>query len=307
VSRAWPALDLHFPTDRETTSLRNRALAALDDFQPTALTDSDAAWRAYFQTPAARDRAAEAMARLFGADGLRLAPVDEPDEDWARRSQEGLPPIQVGSVRVLPSAPPPLTETAVETGIGPVRSASSTSAGLTIVIEPSMGFGTGHHATTRLCLALLQQIDLRGSTVLDVGCGSGILSIAAAGLGAAQATGIDHDADAIESARRNLALNPGLRHVVFESGDIRTMTGPRSAVVLANLTGAFLTRHAGVLMDRLAPGGSCILSGILVEEEQDVRRAFAALPLAERRQEEEWVGLRYGPASTAPPRSPIAR
>ena len=285
--RLWPVLVLTFPTGGDATALRDQVVAALDDWQPMALSEDETTWRAYFTDAGTRDRAADALGAAFGSAGLTVSVVDEPDEDWARRSQEGLEPVSVGAILILPSRP--ASDDSRPTSSFPTPNPQSP---ILIVIEPSMGFGTGHHATTRLCLAALQQIDLAGATVLDVGCGSGILSIAADRLGAARATGLDNDLDAVESARRNLVLNPAASHTTFELADIRALPPAGANVVLANLTGAFLGGHADALLAHLAPGGVCILSGILADEAQDVIDAFSALTLVERTQEGEWIGLR---------------
>jgi ribosomal protein L11 methyltransferase len=154
-----------------------------------------------------------------------------------------------------------------------------------------MGFGTGHHATTRLCLAALQNENLSGAFVLDVGTGSGILAIAATRLGAAQAYGIDFDPDAIQSASENLALNPEAHNVTFVVGDLLSVSLSRADIVVANLTGAVLIRSADSLIEAVRTGGTVIASGILVTEADEVRRAFGVAILLRREQEDEWVCL----------------
>jgi ribosomal protein L11 methyltransferase len=156
---------------------------------------------------------------------------------------------------------------------------------------PSMGFGTGHHVTTRLCLAALQTIHLTGRDMLDVGTGSGVLAIAADRLGAARAIGIDVDADAIQSARENLDLNPDVRHVTFETIDLAERPLPAADVVTANLTGALLVRSASALLAAVRPGGVVILSGIQSHERDQVREAFANAEVCWERDEDGWVGI----------------
>jgi ribosomal protein L11 methyltransferase len=244
-------------------------LAALvDDFSPTAIEPGDTDVRVFFAQARDRDAAQRALAPRFST-----SPIDVPDDDWALRSQENLQPITVGAITVFPSPQ------------------SFIPNPLSIVIQPSMGFGTGHHATTRLCLAALQEIDVRNRTVLDVGTGSGVLAIAADRLGAARAVGIDYDADAIQSARENLAFNPDARRVAFELVDLAASALPPADIVTANLTGALLIRSAAALVAAVRPGGTLILSGLLTHERDEVHRAFAALALIWEREEDGWVGI----------------
>jgi ribosomal protein L11 methyltransferase len=154
-----------------------------------------------------------------------------------------------------------------------------------------MGFGTGHHATTRLCLEALQRVSLQKRVVLDVGTGSGILAIAAARLGARAATGIDVDPDALQAARDNLGENPEARGVEFRLADLSAGPLPPADVVTANLTGALLVRSAALLQDAIPFGGALVLSGILADERDDVVRAFDRGTIVWETQEAEWIGL----------------
>ncbi|HEV8348584.1 MAG TPA: 50S ribosomal protein L11 methyltransferase [Vicinamibacterales bacterium] len=261
--KTYPALDV-----RSTAS--DVILARVDDFGPTAVEERNDSLRIFFSTSAARDAALRDLAAIGPVKA-----IDVPDEDWARRSQQNLGPITVGRIRIFPNpeARIPHPDT------------------IAVVIQPSMGFGTGHHATTRLCLAALQEIDLSNAFVLDVGTGSGVLAIAADRLGAARALGIDNDSDAIQSARENLEVNPEVHRVDFEAADLATHELPPADVVTANLTGALLIRAAALLLAAVRSGGTLILSGLLTHERDEVCRAFAPAAIVWERQDEEWVGL----------------
>jgi ribosomal protein L11 methyltransferase len=192
--------------------------------------------------------------------------LDVADEDWAAKSQENLRAIQVGRIIVAPPWDVPTT----------------------LVIQPSMGFGTGHHATTRLCLAALQQLELTGRSALDVGTGSGVLAIAAGRLGATPVTGIDDDADAIHAAWENLALNAGAQ-VSLIVGDFRTQPVNPADVVLANLTGGLLIASAARLRPLVNARGRLVLSGFMTGEEREVVSAYGAFTVERRGEEDGWV------------------
>ena len=222
--KQYPAINVGHVADPDVLA------AAVDGFSPTAIESRESDIRVFFSTPEDRDTACAALAASFDVTAL-----DVPDEDWARRSQEGLEPITVGRIIVAtPWAALRLQPSAIREPSVISREPSA----ILIVIAPSMGFGTGHHATTRLCLAALQAIDLTDKVVLDVGTGSGVLAIAAERLGARRASGIDNDKDAIQSARENLDVNPAVRRVTFALGDLTAWPEHRGRIAPHETDGA---------------------------------------------------------------------
>ena len=232
----------------------------------------------YFFSAAARDAARRDIRQTLGADGARATAIDVPDDGWAARSQASLRGVQVGDLVVAPpwDVPSPA---------GTIRTV--------VVIEPSTGFGTGHHASTRLCLRALQGIGDRLSTsrVLDLGAGSGVLAIAAALLGAEAVVAVERDPDALANARRNVRRNRVAERVTLLAGDLADLSLDAADVVTANLTGASFVGHAAAVQRLVRPAGLLLASGIAAGEEQDVRTALEPFVLRERTAEDDWAGL----------------
>jgi ribosomal protein L11 methyltransferase len=165
-----------------------------------------------------------------------------------------------------------------------------------IALDPGMAFGTGLHPTTRLCLAALESVadrgGLEGARVLDVGCGSGILAIAAVRFGAASALGLDIDPIAIEATDANARRNRVRRRIRTRVGSLPSGERP-VALVLANLIAGALIPLAPLLRAELRPGGTLLASGIFVDREAEVAEAFveAGLLVAARLAEGDWVAL----------------
>jgi ribosomal protein L11 methyltransferase len=163
-----------------------------------------------------------------------------------------------------------------------------------LVLDPGQAFGTGLHPTTHMCLTHLVQRVSRSQTgpVLDVGCGSGVLSLAALQLGAESAVGVDIDAQAIEVAARNARLNGLQERVQFRHGSVETVTG-QFAVLTANIYLGPLVDMMEAFVQRLTPQGVVILSGILAHQELALQAAMqaAGLALQQRLEETGWVAL----------------
>jgi ribosomal protein L11 methyltransferase len=205
---------------------------------------------------------ARAGALLMAADpgaAVTFAPL--PDTDWSKAWRTQLKAQRVGSLVVTP---PWL--------------AGDYSASERIVIDPGMAFGTGDHETTRGVLRLLPGVMRAGDIVADLGAGSAVLAIAAAKLGARHAYAIELDPDAIGNAEENVAANGVTRTVTVMEGDagaLLPLVAP-VGVVLANIIAPVLTAMLPTIAAALSPGGSAILSGILVDESARMTESLTA-------------------------------
>ena len=274
-----PALDLCWRSGADVPSLCELLHAALDDFEPQAILEHEfeTGWRVHFRTAPQRDTAAAALLTSFG-NHVSIDSVDVEDEGWARRTQADLKAVSAGRIVVAP----PWDAGAERSG--PDR--------ILIVIEPSTGFGTGHHETTRLCLRLMQDIDLTGRRVIDVGTGSGILALAAWKLGASSIVAFDEDADALDNARENIGRNHASDAIEVHEARLGSATFEPADVVVANLTSGAIEEHAGDLCALIRPAGTLIGSGFSPAELSDVARALN-LDVHEYAQDAGWAAASF--------------
>jgi ribosomal protein L11 methyltransferase len=225
---------------------------------------------AWFAKRAEAQRAARALP--VAAEIAEVA-----DQDWSEGWKRGLGALSVGRVFLRPSW----------------VTAASPPGSVEVVLDPDMAFGTGTHPTTALCLAALGDFLRRrpGASIFDVGTGSGLLAIAARKLGAGRVVASDDDPVALRVARENARRNGlALELTSAAAGDV---PGPFDLVV-ANILASTLVELAPQLAAQVAPGGTLLLSGILVSQQGAVRRAYLAQGLlaAAGRREGEWSLLR---------------
>jgi ribosomal protein L11 methyltransferase len=252
--------------------------------------------------------------RVFG-----YLPADERLEETRQRLQEAL--WYLGRIRPLPEAqfrpiqhtnwaetwkehyrPIPIGRRLM---IVPAWLEVETQDRIPIRIDPGMAFGTGTHPTTQLCLELIEEIlqpdyvREQDRDVIDVGCGTAILSIAALKLGARRALGVDIDPDAIQAARENAQTNGVAERLELGQGSLAEIRAGQfslrqSPLVLANILAPVLRRLLDEGLEAiLSPGGYLVLSGILEEQAEEVLAAAQRHPLslAEQRQSGDWVAL----------------
>jgi ribosomal protein L11 methyltransferase len=205
------------------------------------------------------------------------------DADWVRLTQAQFPPTRISErLWVVPTWHTPPEPLAIN-----------------LRLDPGVAFGTGTHPTTRLCLAWLDAHPVAGRRVLDYGCGSGILAVAAALLGAREVIGTDIDPQALEAARANSHANgiaEATAHYTATDGLPDTSTGAGTFdVVIANILANPLKLLAPALLARVAPGGALVLAGILDRQADEMielyGRADRGVALRAWRTEDGWVCL----------------
>jgi ribosomal protein L11 methyltransferase len=154
-------------------------------------------------------------------------------------------------------------------------------------IDPGMAFGTGQHPTTAMCLRALEEFVSDRAAVLDLGCGSGILALAAAKLGAARVVAVDNDPQAVKATNENVGANDVT--VDVREGTLDVANGETFDLIVANISGLTLARLAPTLAASLAPGGRLVLSGFLEDTVEALREALTATGLGVQRVDEEGV------------------
>jgi ribosomal protein L11 methyltransferase len=285
---AW--LQLHLAT---TEAHADAFQSALEDMGACAVTLTDGADQPVFEPPPGARPLWQntVVSALFDADrdpALILAALQQQgleaqahhhetldDQIWERAWMDDFAPMRFGE----------------RLWIVPSWSASPDPQAVNLKLDPGLAFGTGTHETTALCLEWLDQADLTGKAVLDFGCGSGVLAIAALLLGAGNATGTDIDPQALTASEDN-ARNNGVADALRLYLPENLPADYRCDVLVANILAGPLVELAGQLASYCRPGGSLALSGILAEQAESVRKAYAPwFDLNPTTQQGDWVRI----------------
>ena len=209
------------------------------------------------------------------------------EQDWVRLTQSQFAPIHIGkNIWVVPS-----------------WHEAPDANGLILELDPGLAFGTGSHPTTRLCMEWLEAHPAPGKTVLDYGCGSGILAMVAKKVGAGEVVGVDIDPQAIESAADNARRNQcEITYFLPDAFAQSQHAAQRFDIVVANILSSPLKLMAPMLSGRVADGGALILSGVLARQAEEVAAAYAPfIKLGVWAEQDGWVALHGRLGSDAVP------
>jgi ribosomal protein L11 methyltransferase len=211
------------------------------------------------------------MLRILKITTRDVLVTDEPEQDYAELTKKYFRPIQIEGLTIL--APWNKTK----------------RKGPRVLIEPGMAFGTGRHESTRIMIKLMNDIDMKGKKVLDIGCGSAILSMYAALLGAKKVLAVDNDEDTVLSACKNIELN-NTSVVEITCCDLQQISGMYD-VVLANIDIRTFKTTSSHILTLLRKGGYLVISGILGRDRKELLSLFDSLSCLHVEQKNAWRGF----------------
>lgn len=226
----------------------------------------------------------KALARSLNLDAdLQIEISKEQNKDWLDEYKKGVAPVAVGKFYVRPSW----------------CERSQDPALIDLLIDPALAFGSGHHESTNMCLALLSELARDGISALDVGCGSGILSIAMKKLGA-KVSACDTDEQAVAATQQNAEKN-GVQIDKIWLGSVSSLNEqsssaaaqPQFDLVVANIIADVILILSADLKKALKPGGKLVLSGILEKYKDRIEQAFSDLNFVQMKKQNEWLSFVY--------------
>lgn len=224
------------------------------------------------------------LARSLNLDAdLQIEILKKQNKDWLDEYRKGVAPVAVGKFYVRPSW----------------CERSQDSALIDLLIDPALAFGSGHHESTNMCLALLSELARNGMNALDVGCGSGILSIAMKKLGA-KVSACDTDEQAVAATQQNAEKN-GVQIDKIWLGSVSSLNEqsssavaqPQFDLVVANIIADVILILSADLKKALKPGGKLVLSGILEKYKDRIEQAFSDLNFVQMKKQNEWLSFVY--------------
>lgn len=226
----------------------------------------------------------KALARSLNLDAdLQIEISKKQNKDWLDEYKKGVAPVAVGKFYVRPSW----------------CERSQDPALIDLLIDPALAFGSGHHESTNMCLALLSELARDGMSALDVGCGSGILSIAMKKLGA-KVSACDTDEQAVSATQQNAEKN-GVQIDKIWLGSVSSLNEQGSSIavqpqfdlVVANIIADVILILSADLKKALKPGGKLVLSGILEKYKDRIEQAFSDLNFVQMKKQNEWLSFVY--------------
>ena len=226
----------------------------------------------------------KALARSLNLNAdLQIEILKNPNVDWIEQYKKGVAPVAVGKFYVRPSW----------------CERSQDRALIDLLIDPALAFGSGHHESTNMCLALLSELACAGMSALDVGCGSGILSIAMKKLGA-KVSACDTDEQAVTATQQNAEKN-GVRIDKIWLGSVSSLgeqsssaaAQPQFDLVVANIIADVILILSADLKKALKPSGKLVLSGILEKYKDRIEQAFSDLNFVQMKKQNEWLSFVY--------------